>query len=987
MQQRRGTASEWTAANTILAAGEIGFESDTSKFKIGNGGTRWNDLPYFLNRNDIEVGLLDTDEVSEGTTNLYFTDQRAIDAVGENLELDALSDVDTTGVADGDALVYDTATTSWVPGSVAIDSLNDINDVNITTPANGEVLVYSDGDWVNEEASGGGISDVNIFEDIQNGAIWVTQTSSFGNTNIRSIAHGNNLWVAGGNTGQLRTSTDAITWTTQNSNFGAYGDINSIAYGDNLWVAGGTSSQIRTSTNAITWVTQTSNFGAYEPINSIAYGDNLWVAGGNYGQLRTSTDAITWVTQNSNFGSYAIRSIAYGDNLWVAGVYSGQIRTSTDATTWVTQTSNFGNTAINSIVYGDNLWVAGGPYGQIRTSSDAITWTTQTSNFGDTTILSIAYGDNLWVAGGRSRQIRTSTNAITWVTQTSNFGAYEDILSVAYGDNLWVAGGYSGQIRTSTEKSLSINKILTTQDVNTLIKIKSSNQLSNTITIPANSTDPIPVNSQIIITKAGDGNISVIGEEGVILNTAPGTFLKENWSSLELVKINTDEWLVRKDLNINIDSEDSFNGDVLTYSSENNIWVPKSADLTTIEYFDHFGGALPGISWTTQNSNFEFQNINSVAYGDNLWVAGGYNGNIRTSTDAITWVTQTSNFESGQIFSIAYGDNLWVAGGQSGQLSTSTNAITWTTQTSNFGDTEIRSIAHGDNLWVAGGSYGNIRTSTNAINWVTRTSNFEDGFGGKINSIAFGNNLWVAGAYTGQLRTSTNAITWVTQTSNFGAYEKISSIAYGDNLWVAGGDSGQLRTSTDAITWVTRTSNLETSNFGNLEIRSIAYGDNLWVAGASSGQIRTSTDTITWITRTSNIGVFIQIISIAYGDNLWVAGGQEGQLSTSTLVPISEGYKYFDQSDIGKLFIDSSEYNTVFMLPQNIPATKKINFSKNNESSATISGEFLSTDNISFTTTTQAYSSSGNKLRNSWSVATAISLGNNEWLITGDLSE
>jgi hypothetical protein len=34
MQQRRGTASQWTGANPILAAGEIGFETDTGAFKV-----------------------------------------------------------------------------------------------------------------------------------------------------------------------------------------------------------------------------------------------------------------------------------------------------------------------------------------------------------------------------------------------------------------------------------------------------------------------------------------------------------------------------------------------------------------------------------------------------------------------------------------------------------------------------------------------------------------------------------------------------------------------------------------------------------------------------------------------------------------------------------------------------------------------------------------------------------------------------------------
>jgi len=47
MQQRRGTAATWTAADPILAAGEIGFEIDTNKFKIGDGSNRWAQLTYF----------------------------------------------------------------------------------------------------------------------------------------------------------------------------------------------------------------------------------------------------------------------------------------------------------------------------------------------------------------------------------------------------------------------------------------------------------------------------------------------------------------------------------------------------------------------------------------------------------------------------------------------------------------------------------------------------------------------------------------------------------------------------------------------------------------------------------------------------------------------------------------------------------------------------------------------------------------------------
>lgn len=45
-QFRRGTALQWTSANPILAAGEMGIETDTDLFKLGDGVNTWNNLPY-----------------------------------------------------------------------------------------------------------------------------------------------------------------------------------------------------------------------------------------------------------------------------------------------------------------------------------------------------------------------------------------------------------------------------------------------------------------------------------------------------------------------------------------------------------------------------------------------------------------------------------------------------------------------------------------------------------------------------------------------------------------------------------------------------------------------------------------------------------------------------------------------------------------------------------------------------------------------------
>lgn len=44
--QRHDTAANWTSINPVLAAGEMGVETDTNKFKFGDGTTTWSGLAY-----------------------------------------------------------------------------------------------------------------------------------------------------------------------------------------------------------------------------------------------------------------------------------------------------------------------------------------------------------------------------------------------------------------------------------------------------------------------------------------------------------------------------------------------------------------------------------------------------------------------------------------------------------------------------------------------------------------------------------------------------------------------------------------------------------------------------------------------------------------------------------------------------------------------------------------------------------------------------
>jgi len=63
VQFRRATAAAWTNSNIILAAGEVGFETNTSKIKFGDGVLAWDKLPY---ANLSSIGTLTSVTAGEG---------------------------------------------------------------------------------------------------------------------------------------------------------------------------------------------------------------------------------------------------------------------------------------------------------------------------------------------------------------------------------------------------------------------------------------------------------------------------------------------------------------------------------------------------------------------------------------------------------------------------------------------------------------------------------------------------------------------------------------------------------------------------------------------------------------------------------------------------------------------------------------------------------------------------------------------------------
>ena len=125
MKQRRGTAAQWTSTNNqqgpILEAGEIGFESDTGKFKIGDGANRWIALPYFLDENDLGGSLGDYVQFSD----LGVAGKAASLDLSGKLELDQLPSSVATDTEVTNAV--NTAVTNLIGGAPGtLDTLQEL---------------------------------------------------------------------------------------------------------------------------------------------------------------------------------------------------------------------------------------------------------------------------------------------------------------------------------------------------------------------------------------------------------------------------------------------------------------------------------------------------------------------------------------------------------------------------------------------------------------------------------------------------------------------------------------------------------------------------------------------------------------------------------------------------------------------------------------------------------------------------------------------
>lgn len=281
LQVRRGTAADWTSANPTLSAGEFGLETDTGKLKIGTGSTDWTSLGYVgLTPTEINTAIsnaiadvidlspstldtlnelaaainddpaffstiataisdaqtaaetfatnainaLDTDDLEEGSTNLYFTDARAKTSAADLLTGAALTNITITGDGDGLTItaengVADSTTDDLTEGSTnryytEARAKTDAASL-LTGAALTNISITGDGDGLTITAENG-VAD-STTDDLTEGSTNLYYTDTRAKTDAASLltnATLTNITITGNGAGLTITAENGVADST-----------------------------------------------------------------------------------------------------------------------------------------------------------------------------------------------------------------------------------------------------------------------------------------------------------------------------------------------------------------------------------------------------------------------------------------------------------------------------------------------------------------------------------------------------------------------------------------------------------------------------------------------------------------------------------------------------------------------------------------------------------------------------------------------------
>jgi hypothetical protein len=304
--------------------------------------------------------------------------------------------------------------------------------------------------------------------------------------------------------------------------------------------------------------------------------------------------------------------------------------------------------------------------------------------------------------------------------------------------------------------------------------------------------------------------------------------------------------------------------------------------------------STPGVQWTaivpgTQKGTTTFGNnhISAVAWGNNTFVAGGYNGKMAYSADGIHWTAlKEKSFDLGNI---AWGRNRFVASYLDADLKTkiaySTNGRNWTVARIPYEFFIVSDIAWGGGIFIAAGDAvgdandwtldGRMIYSVDGKNW---TAVADTSFGDNpIHAVAWGGGTFVAGGFMGKMAYSTDGKNWTAVAASPFGNSPVYDIAWGGGTFVATGDRGKMAYSTDSIHWTS----VSASPFGTGPIHTISWGGGAFIAAGRNNRMARSADGIHWTLVPETGFGSSTIYAIAWGNGTFVAVGDDGKVGYS----------------------------------------------------------------------------------------------------------
>lgn len=314
-------------------------------------------------------------------------------------------------------------------------------------------------------------------------------------------------------------------------------------------------------------------------------------------------------------------------------------------------------------------------------------------------------------------------------------------------------------------------------------------------------------------------------------------------------------------------------------------------------------GTYPGLIFAASSGGWNYiaplptnKTLQSVVYGNGLYVAVGDYETIVTSNDGVVWTKRVSSSYT-TYYGVTYNNGTFVVVGTSGNIMTSTDGVNWTSRSSGQTST-IYSVTYGNGKFVAAGANGMILTSTDGSNWDKMNSGSSEWYTG----ISYVNGKFVATG-GGTVSNSTDGVTWTNKLVQNSIY--LHSVAYGNGKYIVVGDRGVIYASTDLLNWTAITSGIinnfkkilyqdgKFKVFGNLGmsestdgtawtrydmpltyLNSAVYGNGQYVAVGNSGTIIASSDGAQWTSLTKGLNQALR--GIAYGNGKYVTVGAGG---------------------------------------------------------------------------------------------------------------